>query len=91
MVNKGLALFQMQQDIGAAERCCNEALRIDPECDAAVVTLAQLYLQQGKIEQAIELFGRQAELARNVQELVNALTYQYVSCSSFLAKLTSWD
>jgi mitochondrial import receptor subunit TOM70 len=79
LVNKGLALYQMKLDISAAERCCHEALRIDPECDAAVVTLAQLSLQQGKIEQAVELFGRQAELARNQAELMNALTYQYVS------------
>jgi import receptor subunit TOM70 len=79
LVNKGLALFQMKQDIEAAEQCCNEALQFDPECDAAVVTLAQLSLQQGKIEKAVELFARQAELARTQAELINALTYQFVS------------
>lgn len=79
LVNKGLALYQWKQDIGAAERCCNEALRIDPECEAAVATLAQLSLQQSKIERAVEMFQRQADLARSEPELVNALTYQYVS------------
>jgi tetratricopeptide (TPR) repeat protein len=79
LVNKGLALYQWKQDIAAAERCCNEALRIDPECEAAVATLAQLSLQQSKIEKAVEMFERQAELARSEPELVNALTYQYVS------------
>jgi tetratricopeptide (TPR) repeat protein len=79
LVNKGLALFQWKQDIGAAERCCNEALRIDPSCEAAVATLAQLNLQQSKIEKAVEMFSRQAELARSEPELVNALTYQFVS------------
>jgi len=69
----------MEQDVGAAERCCNEALRIDPECEAAVATLAQLSLQQSKIDRAVEMFTRQAELARNEPELLNALTYQYVS------------
>lgn len=79
LVNKGLALYQWKQDVGAAERCCNEALRIDPECEAAVATLAQLSLQQNKIDRAVEMFTRQAELARSEPELLNALTYQYVS------------
>ncbi|KAF8152250.1 ADP/ATP carrier receptor [Crassisporium funariophilum] len=81
LVNKGLALYQWKQDIGAAERCCNEALRIDPECEAAVATLAQLSLQQSKIEKAVEMFTRQAELARSEPELVNALTYQFATAA----------
>ncbi|KAF5319187.1 hypothetical protein D9619_008768 [Psilocybe cf. subviscida] len=79
LVNKGLALYQWKQDIGAAERCCNEALRIDAECEAAVATLAQLNLQQSKISEAVKLFERQAELARSEPELMNALTYQYAT------------
>ena len=84
LVNKGLALFQWKQDIGAAERCCNEALRIDSSCEAAVATLAQFSLQQSKIEKAVEMFSRQAELARSEPELVNALTYQFVSFFFFV-------
>ncbi|KAH9475329.1 putative mitochondrial import receptor subunit tom70 [Psilocybe cubensis] len=79
LVNKGLALYQWKQDIGAAERCCNEALRIDTECEAAVATLAQLSLQQSKIPEAVKMFERQAELARSEPELVSALTYQYAT------------
>lgn len=80
-VNKGLALFQWKQDIAAAEECCQEALKLDPECEAAVATLAQLSLQQGKIDIAMEMFKRQADLARSEPELMNALTYQFVSTS----------
>jgi len=87
LVNKGLALFQWKQDIDAAERCCNEALRTDPECEAAVATLAQLSLQQGKIDVAVSMFERHTELARNEPELVNALTYQYVSKGTPIPKL----
>lgn len=76
-------MYQWKQDIGAAERCCNEALRIDPECEAAVATLAQLSLQQSKIEKAVEMFERQADLARSEPELINALTYQFVSSPFF--------
>ncbi|KAG0698788.1 mitochondrial outer membrane translocase receptor TOM70 [Suillus ampliporus] len=81
LVNKGLAIYQWKQDIDAADRCCIEALRIDPECEPAVATLAQLSLQQGKIDRAIEMFKRQVELARSEPELINALTYQYASVS----------
>jgi mitochondrial import receptor subunit TOM70 len=83
LVNKGLALFQWKQDAQAAERCCNEALRTDPECEAAVATLAQLSLQQGKVDAAVRMFERHTELARNEAELGNALTYQYVSMNEF--------
>lgn len=79
LVNKGLALFQFKQDIEAAEKCCQEALEIDPECEAAVATLAQLSLQQGKIDVAMTMFDKQVTLARSEPELINALTYQYVS------------
>ncbi|KZT04026.1 ADP/ATP carrier receptor [Laetiporus sulphureus 93-53] len=75
-VNKGLALFQWKQDHGAAERCCQEALRLDPECEAAVATLAQLSLQQGKIDVAMEMFERQVALARSEPELANAISYK---------------
>jgi mitochondrial import receptor subunit TOM70 len=78
LVNKGLALFQWKQDAAAAERCCNEALSIDDACEAAVATLAQLSLQQGNIQEAVKMFERNADLARNEMELGNALTYQYV-------------
>ncbi|CCL98887.1 uncharacterized protein FIBRA_00894 [Fibroporia radiculosa] len=78
-VNKGLALYQWKQDIGAAEHCCQEALKIDPECEAAVATLAQLSLQQGKIDVAMEMFEKQASLARSEPELMNALTYQFAT------------
>jgi len=83
-VNKGLAQYQWNQDIGAAERCCNEALKIDPECEAAVATLAQLSLQQGKIEQAMVMFERQIQLSRSEPELANALSYQIVRIADFL-------
>ncbi|KAI0683842.1 ADP/ATP carrier receptor [Cytidiella melzeri] len=81
LVNKGLALFQFKQDIAAAEQCCQEALRIDSESDAAVATLAQLCLQQGKIDLAIEMLDRQAELARTEPELIGALSYKYASAN----------
>jgi import receptor subunit TOM70 len=79
LVVKGLAQLQWKQDINGAERCCDEALRIDPECELAVATLAQLNLQQGKIAKAVEMFDKQVQLARNEPQLNNALTYKRIS------------
>lgn len=80
-------MFQWKNDIAMAEKCCLEALDIDRECEAAITTLAQLSLQQGKLEKAVEMFTRQADLARSEPELVNALTYQYVSFGGFFFDL----
>ncbi|KAL7420897.1 TOM (translocase of outer membrane) complex component [Cryptotrichosporon argae] len=78
-VNKALALFQWQQDIGAAERLCRDALAIDPECDVAIATVAQLSLQQGKLDEAVEWFEKAAKLARTEAEILNALSYSYAA------------
>ncbi|WFD32236.1 TOM (translocase of outer membrane) complex component [Malassezia sp. CBS 17886] len=79
MINKALVLFQWKQDLSGAEALCREALAIDPDCDVAIATLAQLSLQQSKIPDAIEYFRRSAEIARTEPELVNAITYEHAS------------
>jgi import receptor subunit TOM70 len=50
-------------------------LLVDPECDIAVATLAQLLLQQGKVAQALKYFERAGELARTEVEVVQAVSY----------------
>ncbi|PHH82164.1 hypothetical protein CDD82_6786 [Ophiocordyceps australis] len=75
LINKGLALFQWKQDYKEAEKLCQKALIIDPECDIAVATLAQLLLQQNNVTEALKYFERAAELARTEGEIVNALSY----------------
>lgn len=79
MVNKGLTIFQSKQDIAAAEELCKRALEIDPECEPAVGSLAQLALQTNRVEEGSKLFWRQAEITRSEPELLGALTYHYVS------------
>ncbi|KAJ5336361.1 hypothetical protein MYU51_012275 [Penicillium brevicompactum] len=75
LINKALALFQWKQDFQEAESLCQKALIIDPECDIAVGTMAQLLLQQGKVAQALKYFERAAELARTEAEIINAISY----------------
>lgn len=48
---------------------------VDPLCDIAVATMAQLLLQQGKVSEALTYFERAAELARTENEIINALSY----------------
>jgi len=83
LVNHALAIFQWKQDIPAAEKLCHEALELDDECDAAVATLAQLSLQQGRLDEAIEMFERHAKISRTEAELIQALTYKNVSVHLF--------
>jgi import receptor subunit TOM70 len=75
LINKALALFQWKNDFGDAEKLCEKALIIDPECDIAVATMAQLLLQQGKVTDALKYFERAAELSRTEGEIINALSY----------------
>ncbi|KAF1734385.1 Mitochondrial import receptor subunit tom70 [Beauveria bassiana] len=75
LINKALALFQWKQDFKEAENLCEKALIIDPECDIAVATMAQLLLQQNQVAKALKYFERAAELARTEGEIVNALSY----------------
>lgn len=91
LINKALALFQWKQDFSEAEKLCERALLrtcpppeiwavsntplVDPDCDIAVATMAQLLLQQGKVTRALEYFERAASLSRTEAEIINALSY----------------
>lgn len=75
VINKALAMFQWKQDFKKAEKLCQKALIIDPGCDIAVATMAQLLLQQSNVAEALKYFERAAELARTEGEIVNALSY----------------
>ncbi|KAL2758220.1 hypothetical protein ACRALDRAFT_1080149 [Sodiomyces alcalophilus JCM 7366] len=86
LINKALCLFQQKQDYSEAEKLCEKALIIDPECDIAVATMAQLLLQQGKVTEALTYFERAAELARTEAETVNALSYAEATRTQLLVQ-----
>jgi mitochondrial import receptor subunit TOM70 len=50
-------------------------IAVDPDCDIAVATMAQLLLQQNNVPGALKYFERAAQLARTEGEIVNALSY----------------
>ncbi|KAF9428379.1 TOM (translocase of outer membrane) complex component [Podila epigama] len=74
-INKALLVFQWKQDPTGAEKLCLQSLEADPECDVAIATLGQLFLQQGKIERAIEYFNKAIDMARTEGELTSALGF----------------
>ncbi|KAI1327324.1 mitochondrial precursor protein [Xylariaceae sp. FL0255] len=75
LINKALTIFQKTHEYTEAEQLCNKALIIDPECEIAVATMAQLLLQQGKITDALKKFEKVAEIARTQGEIVTAISY----------------
>ncbi|KAH7103497.1 hypothetical protein BKA62DRAFT_636572 [Auriculariales sp. MPI-PUGE-AT-0066] len=75
LVNKGLALFQWKNDINEAEKYCQLALDRDPECEAAIATLAQLLLQHSRLREACEMFRRHVAIGRSEMEIQATLNY----------------
>ncbi|KAK6359060.1 TOM (translocase of outer membrane) complex component [Orbilia brochopaga] len=75
LINKALAIFQWKQNYEEAEKLCQTALILDPDCDIAIATIAQLLLQQGKVAEALEYFEKAADLSRTEPEIINALSY----------------
>ncbi|KAF9191786.1 TOM (translocase of outer membrane) complex component [Haplosporangium sp. Z 767] len=83
-INKALLVFQWKQDPAGAERLCLQSLEVDPECDVAIATLGQLFLQQGKIEKAIEYFDKSIDMARTEAELTSAFGFREAANSQLV-------
>jgi import receptor subunit TOM70 len=82
IVNKALVMVQWKQDSAEAEKLLMQALELDPDCDTAIITMAQLTLQKGDPEGAIKWFERSGKLARTQLELENALTCRFARAGS---------
>jgi import receptor subunit TOM70 len=54
---------------------CKSALRVDPYCDAAVASLAQILLEQNRPTEALEYYEMALDLARTEAELEQAISY----------------
>jgi hypothetical protein len=51
---------------------------VDPESDLAIATMAQLLLQEGRPQEALEFFDKSVDLGRTEQELISAISYAEV-------------
>ncbi|KAG8894897.1 TOM (translocase of outer membrane) complex component, partial [Tulasnella sp. 417] len=79
LVNKALATYQWKQDIDAAIQLCEEAIAIDGECDAAIATVAQLYLQTSRLDDAVKMFQQHSKIARTAPELEQCFTFEFAT------------
>ena len=48
---------------------------MDPACDAAVASLAQILLEQGRPAEALHYYERAIQLARTAAEIEQAVSY----------------
>jgi hypothetical protein len=62
---------------------------VDPESDIAIATMAQLLLQEGRPQEALEYFDKSVDLGRTEQELLSAISYAEVVSTNQLPLFTS--
>ncbi|KAI7887029.1 TPR-like protein [Lichtheimia hyalospora FSU 10163] len=74
-VNKAMLMYQSVGDVKQAVDLCKKALDVDPACDAAVASLAQMLLEQGEPEEALRYYETAIDLARTEAELQHAISY----------------
>lgn len=74
-INKAMLMYQMMGNVEEATQLCKTALEIDPACDAAVASLAQILLEQSKPEEALKYYEMAIDLARTEAELEHAISY----------------
>ncbi|KAI8991269.1 hypothetical protein BDF20DRAFT_904021 [Mycotypha africana] len=74
-INKAMLMYQVMGDVEEATQLCKNALEMDPACDAAVASLAQILLEQGKPEEALQYYEMAIDLARTEAELEHAISY----------------
>ncbi|CEP17018.1 hypothetical protein [Parasitella parasitica] len=74
-INKAMLMYQVMGNIEEATQLCESALEVDPACDAAVASLAQILLEQGKPEEALKYYEMAINLARTEAELEHAISY----------------
>lgn len=58
-----------------AEELLVEACKLDPKSELARISLAQLKLQKEEVDEAIELFEESSNLARTIEEKVQATSF----------------
>lgn len=56
--------FHLKGDFERAIQCTQKALEVDPLCELAYQHLAQMYMQQGRLDEAIITFKKASEMAR---------------------------
>ncbi|CEP15164.1 hypothetical protein [Parasitella parasitica] len=74
-INKAMILYQNLGKPEEAIQLCKNALDVDPACDAAVASLAQMLVEQNRPSEALIYYEKSIDLARTLTELTHAISY----------------
>ena len=72
-VNKAIICSHVKSDVESGIKYTRQAIEVDPRCDLAHMHLAQMYMAQGKIDEAVATYKAAMELSRTELDLENAL------------------
>ncbi|ODV94178.1 hypothetical protein PACTADRAFT_76813 [Pachysolen tannophilus NRRL Y-2460] len=75
LVNKAALLVKNPANMDEIIEILDRACKIDPKSESARSILAQVKLQQGKVEEAIKLFEEAADLARGYEDKLQATSF----------------
>ncbi|XP_025425976.1 mitochondrial import receptor subunit TOM70 [Sipha flava] len=71
LVHRALVVLSWKSSINEAFEFLEQALKIDPKCDYAYETLGTLYIQTGKLNEAVKCLEKAIHLAKSEKELLH--------------------
>ena len=76
LINKATVISRESLErIGEAETLLTKACALDPKSELARISLAQIKLQKDEVDDAIVLFEESCDLARSIEEKVQAISF----------------
>lgn len=71
LVHRALVVLSWKSSISEAFTFLQQAIKVDPKCDYAYETLGTLYIQTGKLEEAVECLEKAVPLSKSEKELLH--------------------
>lgn len=76
LINKATVISRESLErIGDAESLLTKACELDPKSELARISLAQIKLQKDEVDDAITLFEESCDLARSIEEKIQAISF----------------
>ncbi|KAJ3077715.1 TOM (translocase of outer membrane) complex component [Rhizoclosmatium hyalinum] len=82
-INKSILYLQAKQDPESAKRFCKQAAQVDPTCDIAYIQLAEIFIHQNHLQDALDACNAAIHVTRTESELVHVI-YCREACASQL-------
>ncbi|KAI5965122.1 TOM70 [Candida theae] len=76
LINKATVISRESLErMGEAEELLTKACALDPKSELARISLAQIKLQKDEVDDAITLFEESCDLARSIEEKIQAISF----------------